>query len=39
MYDCGNEITELLAAGYDYDEAVEMCEFVMGEATRVDMLG
>ena len=31
MYDYGNEIAELLADGWDYDEAVEWCEFVSGE--------
>lgn len=31
MYDYGNEISELLAEGWDYEEAVEYCEFVCGE--------
>ena len=31
MYDYGNEIGELLANGWDYDEAVEWCEFMYGE--------
>ena len=31
MYDYGNEISELLANGWDYDEAVEWCEFMSGD--------
>ena len=27
----GNEITELMADGWDYDEAVEWCKFIYGE--------
>lgn len=29
-YDYGHELGELIADGYDYDEAVAMCEFVYG---------
>lgn len=32
MYDYSNEISELLADGWDYDEAVEWCKFISGEA-------
>lgn len=31
MYDYGNEISEMLADGINYDEAVEWCKFVYGE--------
>lgn len=31
MYDYSNEISELLADGLDYDEAVEWCKFMYGE--------
>ena len=31
MYDYSNEISELLADGWDYDEAVEWCKFISGE--------
>jgi hypothetical protein len=34
MYDDGNEISELLADGWDYDEAVEWCEFMYGEGIK-----
>ena len=27
----GNEITELMAAGWDYEDAVEWCKFVFGD--------
>lgn len=30
MYDYGNEVSEMLADGWDYDEAVEWNEFVNG---------
>ena len=30
-YDYGNEINELLDAGYSYEEAVEACKFFYGE--------
>lgn len=36
MCDYGNEISELLAEGWDYDEAVEWCRFVNGEADEND---
>lgn len=31
MYDYSNDITELLAEGWDYDDAVDWCEFMFGE--------
>lgn len=30
MYDYGNEISELLADGWSYEDAVDYCEFVCG---------
>ena len=30
-YDYGNEVSELIADGCSYEEAVEWCEFVYGE--------
>ena len=31
MYDYSNEISEMLADGLSYEEAVEWCKFVYGE--------
>lgn len=31
MYDYGNEISELIANGWTYEDAVEWCKFVYGE--------
>lgn len=31
MYDYGNEISELIADEWSYEETVEWCEFVYGE--------
>lgn len=36
MYDYGNEISEMLADGYDYEDAVEWCKFVCGENITED---
>lgn len=29
--DFGNEISELLANGWSYEEAIEWCAFILGE--------
>lgn len=31
MYDYGNEISELVADGWAYEDAVEWCKFMYGE--------
>lgn len=31
MNDYGNEISELIADGWTYEDAVELCEFIYGE--------
>ena len=31
MYNYGNEISELIANGWSYEEAVEWCKFVCSE--------